>query len=98
MPGFKGLFQSNPLPFGLCRYSSLRNDLCCPDFLVKEETEKAADEQIRATRLYEAYKEWCQEQGEETMTQTQFGVEMKSRGYQKRMYRYVYYIGLKLKK
>ena len=78
MPGFKGPFQSNPLPFGLCQHSFLRNDLCYPDFLVEEEVEGTEDEQIRSTRLYEAYKEWCQDQGEEIMTQTQFGVTVET--------------------
>jgi putative DNA primase/helicase len=34
-----------------------------------------------ATPLYEAYKEWCEESGEQRLTQTKFGLRLKERGF-----------------
>jgi len=34
-----------------------------------------------ATRLYKAYKDWCEENGEKAGTQTKFGLRLKERGF-----------------
>ena len=36
-----------------------------------------------ATPLYNSYKEWCEESGEDQMTQTRFGLQLKERGFEK---------------
>ena len=38
---------------------------------------------VGATPLYNSYKAWCEESGEDQVTQTRFGLQLKERGFEK---------------
>jgi putative DNA primase/helicase len=49
---------------------------------------------VKASDLYETYKKWCTENGEDPISGTAFGRRMKEKGYDKEKARYVHYIGI----
>jgi putative DNA primase/helicase len=57
------------------------------------ETETA---KVKASDLYEAYKKWCEETGEEPISGNAFGRRMKEKGYERVKAVYVHYIGIGL--
>ncbi len=52
---------------------------------------------IGATRLYNAYKEWSDESGENRLTQTKFGLQLKERGFSKEKAQTVTWHGIGLR-
>ena len=50
----------------------------------------------QASVLYQAYRDWCEENGERPVTGTRFGRRMTERGFDKVRDTYVYYLGLGL--
>jgi putative DNA primase/helicase len=50
----------------------------------------------RASQLYQAYQDWCEDNGERPMSNTRFGRRMGERGFDKVKDTYVYYLGLGL--
>jgi putative DNA primase/helicase len=63
---------------------------------LEEKTEKVKEGKVQAQDLYQAYKLWCQECGEYSITGTMFGKRLQEKGYEKRKTDRVYYLGLKL--
>ncbi|MFN3827799.1 MAG: phage/plasmid primase, P4 family [Micavibrio sp.] len=51
---------------------------------------------VQATRLYEAYKLWCQDNALDPMSQTKFGYRMKDSGIEKSRGEYITYTGIEL--
>jgi putative DNA primase/helicase len=49
---------------------------------------------VGATKLYNAYREWCAESGEKEESQTKFGLRLKERGFQKKTVQTVTWIGI----
>lgn len=52
--------------------------------------------QVSAKALYQAYEDWCNEQGEHQMSQTRFGLSLGERGFQKVKTPYVVWRGVGL--
>jgi putative DNA primase/helicase len=63
---------------------------------LEQETVREESEEVRASELYEAYKSWCDSEGEKSMTQTMFGKRLGERGYVKRPKPHITYQGLRL--
>jgi P4 family phage/plasmid primase-like protien len=63
---------------------------------LEQATEREEGAEARASDLYEAYRSWCELEGEKPMTQTMFGKKLAERGYGKKPKPYVTYQGLKL--
>ena len=62
---------------------------------LKEETNPNPDEQVRSGVLYDKFKKWCENQGENPLTQKEFTQEMNRKGYQKRKGKEAnYWVGL----
>lgn len=51
---------------------------------------------VRASDLYEAYKNWCKDTGNFQMNQTNFGRKLNERGFRKEEGRTVWYLGIQL--
>jgi putative DNA primase/helicase len=62
------------------------NDCCIED----------SNSKIGATKLYNAYKEWCQNNGEYELNQRQFGTRLKEKGFNNRKIKISYWFGIKL--
>lgn len=66
-------------------------------FLDSDDIEKAAGGSVNATELYDAYKRWCENEGEGLLTGTAFGKRVVELGYErKHMTAGNYYHGLQL--
>jgi putative DNA primase/helicase len=61
-----------------------------------ERTAYDNDGEVRASELYKAYEEWCEEVGERPVSGTAFGRGLIERGLQKYKTQYVIYRGVKL--
>lgn len=51
---------------------------------LKEATTTHREAKIQASKLYEAYRDWCWENGHEPVNHTQFGRDMATHGYEKK--------------
>jgi putative DNA primase/helicase len=64
-------------------------------FLEQEIVEEEGKEE-GATDLYEAYKSWCESEGEKPLNQTNFGRRLTERGFVKKAKPHITYQGLRL--
>jgi len=63
---------------------------------LQQMTVREEGEEVGASDLYEAYKSWCNSEGETPMTQTMFGRKLGEKGYLKKSKPRIVYTGLKL--
>src|SRR6266516_2914274 len=74
-----------------------REEMDILSIFLSERCEEATQETVGATALYEAYKTWCEQNGERYETKTSFGLRLAERGYEKAKTRTgIEYKGLKL--
>jgi len=62
---------------------------------LNEETETQPDTQVQSAVLYDKFKKWCENQGENSVTQKEFTLEMNRKGYRKeRRKNAIYWVGI----
>jgi P4 family phage/plasmid primase-like protien len=64
---------------------------------LEECCETSPNAEIGATKLYQAYKRWCENNGERYEKQTSFGLQLAEKGYIKEKVYTVKYLGVKLR-
>jgi putative DNA primase/helicase len=63
---------------------------------LEEKTVKTLTGEVKASDLFNAYKNWCSQNNEYEITSTQFGKKMVEKGFSKEKRTYVFYKGLEL--
>lgn len=77
---------------------SYRSEMDVLGTFLEECTVRNVNASAQATKLYEAYREWCDRTGERRETQTKFGMAMRERGFEKKSKADgVHYIGIGLR-
>jgi len=64
---------------------------------LEQRTTPCADGKVKAGDLYNAYKDWCEEEGESPVGKKTFSDRLQENGFRKKISNYNYYLGLKLK-